>query len=374
MENKEIEDIALYYQKKRKKHRIKLTILSTILLGIAIILLATYYIFSKGEKIKFKENSHISYGVNLKENEFYNKTYLEEGIDIISDLINNINIEFKYNLDLQQEIEYRYSYKILAEIKVKEKSKTNLIYQSEQEIFRKEEQQGKNKKLAIIENLTLDYNAYDNLIKNLLQQYKLENTTSELSLNLYLNVVNKTTGERINKENKVMTIMMPLNAKTVEITKNEYIKDNEDFVVIQKNKYAEFKNHLIIGIVILLLGLIVLITLIRYNLKTRSAEKIYDDELKKILFDYKSYIQKINSKVDYKDYKIIKIDTFKELLGIREDVQSPILMYTEDENKTVFMIMNENILYAYILSSKLIRENLIKESKKKEEKKNEQNK
>ena len=128
------------------------------------------------------------------------------------------------------------------------------------------------------------------------------------------------------------------------------------------------------GIVILALGLFALITLIRYNLKTRSAEKIYDDELKKILFDYKSYIQKINSKVDYKDYKIIKIDTFKELLGIREDVQSPILMYTEDENKTVFMIMNENILYAYILSSKLIRENLIKESKKKEEKKNEQNK
>lgn len=374
MENKEIEDIALYYQKKRKKHRIKLTIATVILLILALILLGTYYILSKGEKIKFKETSNISYGVNLKENEFYKKTYLEEGIDIISDLINNINIEFKYNLDLEQEIEYRYNYKILAEIKVKEKSKTNLIYQSEQEILRKEEQQGKNKKLSIIENLTLDYNAYDKQIKNLLEQYKLDNTTSELSLNLYLNVINKTTNERINKENKVMTIMMPLNTKTVEITKNENIKDNEGFAVIQKSQYEKFKNYLIIGICLLGLGVIALVNLIRYNIKTRSAEKIYDDELKKILFDYKSYIQKINSKVDYKDYKIIKIDTFKELLGIREDVQSPILMYTEDENKTVFMIINENILYANVLSSKLIREKLIKESKKKEEKKDEKNK
>ena len=101
-----------------------------------------------------------------------------------------------------------------------------------------------------------------------------------------------------------------------------------------------------------------------------EIQKMYDDEIKKILFDYKSYIQKINNIVDYKDYKVVKIDTFKELLGMKEELQSPILMYTEDDRKTTFMIINGNLLFEYILEARLIREKLIKESKEKNGKRN----
>ena len=42
--------------------------------------------------------------------------------------------------------------------------------------------------------------------------------------------------------------------------------------------------------------------------------------------------------IDYTDYKLIKIDTFKELLGMREELQSPILMYTDpkEDRRTTF--------------------------------------
>lgn len=212
-------------------------------------------------------------------------------------------------------------------------------------------------------------------INKLIEQYKLDNTESELSLSMKLNVVNKATGEKINKETNVMTIVIPLDTKTVEITVNENVKDSQGEIVIQLNESEDSKKYLTIGILAFILGLLAFVSLIRYISKTRSAEKMYENEIKKILFDYKSYVQKINTPIDYKSYKVIKIDTFAELMQMREDLQTPILMYTEKNNlKTIFMMIKDDMLFAYIISSKAIRNKLIEESKnKKKGKENEKN-
>ena len=172
-----------------------------------------------------------------------------------------------------------------------------------------------------------------------------------------------------------MTITIPLDTKTVEISVNENVKDNQGEIIIQKEKTVNPKVYLTLGIIMLAIGLSIFANLIRYNSKTRSAEKMYEDELRKILFDYKSYIQKINTKIDYKAYKIIKVNSFDELMGMREEIQSPILMYTEEgKRKTIFMMIKDDMLFAYILGAKLIRAQLIEESKKKGRKSHEENK
>ena len=166
---------------------------------------------------------------------------------------------------------------------------------------------------------------------------------------------------------------MPLATKTVEITVNE--KENQGKMVIEENQLENSEYILIAGVITLIIGLIILGWLIKYILDTRSAEKMYEDELKKILFDYKSYIQKINNELDYKGYKIIKIDTFKELLEMREEIQSPILMYTEEENRiTKFMMINTNLLFMNTIEAAEIRKRLIEKSKQRKERKHEKNK
>jgi len=53
-------------------------------------------------------------------------------------------------------------------------------------------------------------------------------------------------------------------------------------------------------------------------------------------------------------------------MQMREDLQTPILMYTEKNNlKTIFMMIKDDMLFAYIISSKAIRNRLIEESKNK---------
>ena len=62
-------------------------------------------------------------------------------------------------------------------------------------------------------------------------------------------------------------------------------------------------------------------------------------EIKKIINNYKSYIQKILNPFEYDAYKVITVATFKELLDIRDTVRSPILMYeNEDQTCSTFVI------------------------------------
>ena len=372
MEN-DNEDIVKYHQNKRRKHKSKLAKISIILIIIAIIVLIIYGIFNKDHFVNYIEKSDVNYIVNLVENDFYTIDHLEEGTDVISNLIKSIDVEFKYNLDMSEEVEYIYNYKILAETEVKEKSKTRLIYETEKEILNNAEQEGKSNKLEIIEKINVNYNEFNDEINKLLDVYELRNTTSEVYLNLYLNVINKSTGEKINKNEKVMSMQIPLTTQTVEISVNE--KADSGQIIVVEGKLANSEYVLGIGVILLIAGFMVLVMLIKYILDTRSAEKMYDDELKKILFDYKSYIQKIKYNLDYYGYKVVKVSTFNEFFSIREEIQSPILMYNEENAKRTFFVMtNENLLFEFILSADLIREELIQKSRAKENRKNEKNK
>ena len=373
MEEKE-ENVLNYYQNKRKKNKIKkrkmkLGLVATILTIIGLTLIGMYNILNKKGIISYKETTDARYRVNLVENEFYEETYLEEGIDVVSNLIKNIETEFKYNLEFDEEIEYKYSYKILAEAQIKEYNKTNNIYKTEQVLLNVEEKEVKSNKLYIEEKKDVDYHKYNDEIKRFLETYRLSNTRNELNISLYLNIINKSTGEYIHKEEQIMTVTIPLITKTVEATINENIKDEQGQISIKEKQHKNLEYILGTGIFVLIIGLITIARLMKYISNTRSAEKIYDDELKKILFDYKGYVQKINNQLDYNDYKVIKIDTFNQLLGMKEDLQSPILMYTEENNKrTTFIIISENLLFEYVLEARLIREKLIKRSKEKAEK------
>ena len=85
---------------------------------------------------------------------------------------------------------------------------------------------------------------------------------------------------------------------------------------------------------------------------TRTPDITYTARVKKITSQYKSYIQKINNLFETRGYQIIMVDTFDEMLEIRDTIQAPILMH-ENEDKTCckFMIPTDSkLLYTYLIS------------------------
>ena len=366
------QDIILQHQKRRRKHKIKLAIESIVVIIIAVAIIATYFLLTKNEYNKYTEKAKVDYKVNLKENEFYENDYVEDKTSAVASLINNIEVEFKYSLDLEQDQEYTYSYKIVAKTNVKENSKSNSIYETTEELLNKEVQEGSSKNLEISEMLTIDYNEYNEKINKFISIYKLDNTTSTLDLEMYVYVTNKYDGTQINKESKVMTLDIPLTTKTVDISINSNVIEDKGKILVKKSEYENITYVLVTGSILLVVGIVIFIKFIKYLLDTRSAETMYDQEMRRILFNYKSYIQKTNNEIDFNNYKVIQIDTFNEILGMRDTVQAPILMYTEgNEDRTKFMIIKDDVLYVNVLGAKEIRNELRAKSAKKKAKENE---
>lgn len=369
MEQNEKEKI-LMHQRKRRKHKINLAVQSVILLIIGAILISMYISLTKNEYNNYTENAKVDYKVNLKKNEFYEEDYLDENSNIIASLIKNIDVNFKYNLNLEFDQEYTYSYKILAKTNVRESSNTNSIYETTDELVAKENQKASSKNLEISEDLTIDYGKYNDKINKFINLYNLDNTTSTVDLEMYVYAINKYDGTQINEESKVMTLTIPLTTKTVDISIGSNVIEDEGKTLSKRSEYDNITYVLWVGIVIAVLGVINFMRFIKYMLDTRSAETMYDQQLKMILFNYKSYIQKTNNEINKDEYKVIQINTFNEILGLRDTMQAPILMHTEEnEDRTEFMIMNEGILYVYVLGAKEIRNELRAKSAEKKMKK-----
>ena len=366
---------ALIHQKKRRKHKIKLAVTSIILLVVAAVIISTYLILTQNEYNKYTENSAVSYKVNLKENEFYQDNYLDEKSTVIASLIKDIDVDFKYNLNFEKEQDYTYSYKIIAKTNVKESKRASSIYETTEELINKEIQESNEKNLEISEKVTINYDEYNEKINKFINLYHLDDTTSTLDLDMYLYATNKYDGTQINKESRIMTISIPLTQRTIDISIGADNVQSEGKMLSKRSEYQNIEYVLVIGIALACVGLIELIRLIKYIIETRSAEKMYEQEMKKIMFNYKSYIQKANNEINEADYKVIQINTFDEILSLRDTMQAPILMYTkENEQRTKFMIINEGVLYIYILGSKEIRNELraknAERKRKKEESKN----
>ncbi len=365
------QDVAVMHQKKRRKHKIKLGVASAVLIIIAVILILAYFKLSKNEYNTYTENARVNYKVSLKENEFYRDQYVDGKSTIIASLIKDIDVNFDYKMNLANEQDYTYEYKIVAKTNVKESSKSNSIYETTDELVNSIQQESNSKDLEIVDSVKINYDDYNEKINKFINLYRLDNVTSTLQLEMYVYVVNKYDGKQINEESKIMTVDIPLTTKTINISIDSNVVQGEGKILSKKSEYQNPEYFLWAGIALAIIGIIIFIMLIKYIIEKRSAETMYAQELKQILFNYKSYIQRSNTPIDTKGYKIISINTFEEILGLRDTMQAPILMYTEEEEeRTKFMILSDKIMYIYVLGAKEIREELRAKSAERQKRKN----
>ena len=108
---------------------------------------------------------------------------------------------------------------------------------------------------------------------------------------------------------------------------------------------------LFVAIILLATDGFVIIITGNYIVKSRTVKDIYERELKKILSNYHSFIQKINNNFDLRGYQILKVDTFTDMLEIRDTLQQPILMVESNEKNGVHFIIPSatKLLYTFTL-------------------------
>ena len=356
-------DKILVEQAKRRKNIFAYTCIILAFFILSGLFLFLFIHTNKDEYIKYNEDSSINYRVYLKENEFFDEEYLGKDKSYIASLIDYIDTTFSYAMALQDSnADFKYSYRIEAEIDVKERNGNNPLYNFKEELLKRTELGSNGKSTANInENIIIDYNHYNDLIKSFVKTYSLDDTISTITVRMYVDILGTCENFDENRNNEsVMAIEIPLTRKTMNIEISNDLIETEDNIMACNNFGSKNLIYLLFGSIMFLIDIFYIIILIRYVVRTRTAEDIYHKELKKILNNYHSYIQKINNEFDVSKYQKLKVDSFTDMLEIRDTLQQPILMVENKQKDGVYFIIpsNTRILYTYGLKLSDIKEQM----------------
>ena len=242
-----MEKVKEWIQDNRKYSiYISLGILVFILL-ISIFFLKIGFDKNKKKYVQYSDSKSLEYKVMLKQNEYYKNPYIEKGNQYIANLIDYINTDFKYSFNLNDE--YEYNYKIIGTVDVSDEKTNKTVYTFTEDLLN--EKTGKVEgNLDIAENLNVDFNKYNNLIKQFVTSYDLKNVTSKLKIDLKVSI--KGIDQKFSKQNfTAMSLEIPLANNTIAIDTNYDLTDNN---------LIEVKKSVVGNIICLVIGALLLIT------------------------------------------------------------------------------------------------------------------
>ena len=341
----------LINQTKRRNTVFTYIIIIVAVFFLAFLLFLLYNKVNKSQYVRYDETGNIDYTVHYKENDYFESNFLGSNRQYIASLIENINAVFNYKIALEDDnVEYKYSYGIEAQVIVKDKNNQNIFYDRSEILIPEKENMSSVNEVNITESLNIDYGKYNNQIKNLVNTYDLKTAESTLNINMYVNVVGSCE-EFTNtpEKERVISLTIPLTEDTIAI-------DFVDDIVTSTNNVMKctssgFLNGIILFLALLLtgFGILLIIIVIRYEIKTRTAETIYEKELKKILNNYGNSIQVIGNEFEFKNYQLLKIETFYDLLEISDKLRQPILMRENKEKNGAYFVIPSvtKILYVH---------------------------
>lgn len=336
----------------KRKSKIILFIVSTIVLVLGgLFLILNYFNLSKPKYVKYTEDSKIDYNVVYKENSFFDDKELSQNNKYIASLIDKIKTDFNYNISfINKKINYNYKYKIVATVSVLDNEDKEKIFENSETIYESKYIPASNH-TSINKSINVDYNKYNDLINSFKNTYSLKDAESKLTVSMYVNVKSSSNSEieKLNK-NAVISFSMPLTTRTTGISLSSDLTKNKDRKLIVKSS-VDHTYLLIIGIIVIIIAIIEAVIAIIYYMKTRTIKNIYDRDIKRLLNNYEGYIQKINSKYEIGASQVIKVESFNDMLEIRDTLKTPILMLeNEAKDGTFFIIPAANgIIYAYAL-------------------------
>ena len=354
-------------QTKRRNMILNFVCVIVVLSVLSLLFLLIFINKNRDYSVSYQENSNVDYKVYLKSNDFFDEKYLGIDNQYIASLINYIDANFKYEISMKEKnVDYKYSYRIEALVNVSESKSSKPLYTKTTELLKVDEKSASSKDNVLInERLNINYNQYNDLIKQFVSIYKLDDISSTLTVSMYIDVVGSCEDFETDSNNEsVISLVIPLTTKTVGIDIKNNLIEASDNVIVCNDASPLTVFYAILSVLILLLDGYFVYKMVKYIIHTRTAQTIYDIELKKILNYYHSYIQRIRNNVDlkngnllqidnnviYKGCQYFKLESFNDMLEIRDSLNAPILMSTNDTNTATYFIIldvNNKAVYTY---------------------------
>ncbi len=337
------------YQKRRKRRILLFSVVVSLLALMTVFATVAFTILNKNTYVAYEEKGTVIYKAYLAENEFYEQEYLNGSHAYVASLIDLMTADFQYDLKMEaSQVHYRYSYCVEATLEIKDKSSGMAIYNPTELLLPQTYQSSAETALCIRDTVILDYNRYQALAQKFVDTYGLNDVSGALLVRMYVEVAKESEAFVSDTSNRyTIELTVPLLVPTVSPQVSASVPTAEEKILIYAAPAMTVFRILMIvcgTLTFLMIGATMLFTVL-----TRDKHIDYARKLQKILSNYRSYIQKICNPFDASDYRALFLADFSALLEIRDTIQSPILMYeNEDKTCTEFFIPTpERLLYVF---------------------------
>lgn len=306
--------------------------------------------FKHPEKIKYTDFHGIDYKVYLKPNDFYEEKYLGKNMMYVANLIDKISIDFDYKFNIEKKSTLDFNYKIMGDLIIANASTNAHYFEKEYTLFEADQNTMKNNtEYTIKKNIEVDYNYYNELANSFKTNYGV-NTNSYLKVYLQVNKDGKKYNVDIsnNSENGI-TIPLSENSIQIKFDSNDLSKTNE----ITIERAWVFQPHIFtFELITFLISIFFLVQIIKLIVITIRPKSPYDKFVDDVLITYDRIIGVTKTGLDFDKYNIIEMETFDELLDIRDNLKMPIMYYNITKHqKCYFYLKNEQDVYLFKLKA-----------------------
>ena len=322
-----------------------------IVISIVIFLISIVIILNNSNKTETpiieesNQDSKIDYRVKIFKNDFIKSEYMEKDKTYITDLVDDIEVNYNYKLSNSKKFDSNYKYNITYKISVKHNSTGKELWTEEETLLDNKDIIPDKNIIQIQDSTVVNYDALNDKVK----QFKLAyNIPIDATLEINLNVIDT----NLNKTIAYTGLTTNLNTEIIDIDKNEQNNIQAEIKTDNKTKTPLIVVIAIITTVIsLLYAAYEIIKTIKYNLSRKSY---YEKAINKILKNYGDIVAELVNPVDLTKLNVIDVKNFDQMLDVEEELRIPIMFYETEKNvQGEFVIVTNEIAYRYVLRDRI---------------------
>ena len=339
-------ELEIQRRKNYKRNRRRWMIVQIIaIVLVSAFALGSFWVYNQMNRtyyIEYTEKGTIDYTVQYRENAFFESEWIGKDQTYISSLIEGMTASFVYRLNANSsDLGFSYQYRINAKLLIASKDTGTPYYTYEECIFPPKDSDVQNSaSVYVIEAVSIDYVKFNNMATQFVNTYNLNNVAS-CTLIVTMEVDVMTSNKQFDQESQnsySTSLNIPLVVDSFNIHATSSSPDNE-VKVLEYQSVADRDMVFIAGASAAGLDALLLLILFIFLHLSKNEDITYAAKIRKILRSYSSFIQRMSGEFNSEGYQVVKIKSFMEMLGIRDTIQSPVLMSeNRDETATRFYI------------------------------------
>mgnify|MGYP003299111256 FL=1 len=336
--------------KFRKFVRVILAFFSTcflVLMGWILVDCFTAKSTATEKVITYKLEDNIDYEVTLKDNQFYTSEESNEKNKYVTSLMDTLQVYFDYELSGSKFFDSEYGYSVFLELV--SNNDGEVVWKYEEELLPYDSKLLNDvMEVSIRDTVIVDIrNLYDKAM-----EFK-SLTGYDVKLNLEVKIDNSLTVsgyENKVTDEQVLSLSVPLTKKVVSITATNDKSINRS-VLTHYEVDEKFNIYLFIVSGLLTLSLLPLTIMSYVSLFNLINLEDYSRKLFILKRKYAPFIKEVDKKPEFKNKEIIDVLTCGELARLcMEKEKLHINLYEDKENyETLFYVIDEKIVYVYLL-------------------------